>query len=103
MSSSLGVLGFLVLIIASLLLVFWGLHPIWSLIDLVVSVGQPSEAKLAWALLLIFTWSLGALLYGTFGTKSNILRNATISVFLGSIIFLVAVGIIVLGSIVMVG
>jgi hypothetical protein len=57
---------------------YWTLiHPIWSIIDAVASDRLSSESRVLWMIVIVFTWTLGSLLYSYVGTKSNSLRKST--------------------------
>lgn len=57
---------------------YWTLiHPIWSIIDAVASDPLTSESRVLWMIVILFTWTLGSVLYSYIGTKSNSLRKST--------------------------
>ncbi|MEG3894965.1 MULTISPECIES: hypothetical protein [unclassified Microcoleus] len=57
---------------------YWTLiHPIWSMIDAVASDIIASESRVLWIVVIVFTWTLGSVLYSYVGTKSNTLRKST--------------------------
>jgi hypothetical protein len=57
---------------------YWTLiHPIWSIIDAVASDRLASESRVLWMIVIVFTWTLGSILYSYIGTKSNSLKKST--------------------------
>lgn len=53
------------------------IHPTWGIIDAVGSDRLSSESRVLWLIVIVFTWTLGSVLYSYVGTKSHTLRKST--------------------------
>ena len=61
------------------------IHPTWSIIDAVGSDRLSSESRVLWMMVIVFTWTLGSLLYSYIGTKSHTLRKSTTFIAIASL------------------
>lgn len=71
-----GLVFMFVFLIATLIIVL--VLPIWAIIDCAISLTRSAGSKAFFIVLILFTWTLGAIIYGIFSTSSRILRKISI-------------------------
>ncbi len=67
-------LGFLVIIVFLLLVIFFVIvYPLWTIIQCAISP-LSKLAKVIWILVMFFTWPLGSIVYGIFGSGKKLFK-----------------------------
>jgi hypothetical protein len=68
-----------IFILLMVILVLGTVHPFWAIVDCAVSTDHGKGSKALWILGILFTWTIGSVLYGLFSTRSPKLKKVTVS------------------------
>lgn len=77
---------FVSLVLMAAILFMFVAFPIWMIVDCAITASRKSLSKALWIVFMLLTWTLGAIVYGVFGSKKRGLQWTAAIIFITGVI-----------------